>query len=493
MMGVAGLSAAAQKENEVTWPVSDWKNMDPAFVTLQAESSMVMNIYGGLVKWKYGTTEIVPDLAESWEISEDGTLYTFHLRKGVKWHKSYGEVTAKDVKYTFDRILDPKTGAMLAKHYKIIKEVIAVDDYTVKMILKEPYSPFLQRLVPYKAAGIVKKEAVEKWGSDYTFNPVGTGPFEWVSGDPRGDMVLKAFDEYYEGRPKIDKIIFKHVSESSVAYAAFEGGDLDFVEIRDPEILEQYQKDPKIVVHTSSGLNLNYIIINNKMKPFDDIRIRQAVNHAINKQALLETVLKGIGVELTGPVPKSANFYEADVAKYPYDPEKAKALLKAAGYPEGFKTTLYTYIAGPAVPVSTAVQDQLKKIGIQAELKALEIAAWMDVVTAGTVPMSYMRITRPPDPDGFVLPVVYSKSEPQWNFGHYNNPKVDEFVDEGRRTSDQDNRRTIYSKLQKLVAEDAPNVWIFSDIIAVAHHPYVKGFKLDALWNKLLYEAYIER
>jgi ABC-type transport system substrate-binding protein len=484
---------ALGKESVIRWSCTDWKSMDPAFITLQNESSICMNIYSGLVKWKYGTTEIVPDLAESWDISKDGLVYTFHLRKGVKWQKGYGELTAQDVKYSFERILNPETKASLAKHYAIIKQIDAVDKYTVKMTLKEPYAPFLQRLIPYKAAGIVKKEAVEKWGDEYGLHPVGTGPFEWVSGDPRGNLVLKAFDDYYAGRSKLDKIIFIHVSEDPVAYAAFEGGDLDIVNVSDPEMMEKYRNDPNIEVQSISGLNLNYIIMNTRDKPFNDIRVRQAANHAVNKKAILETVLKGIGADLIGPVPASANYFEPDVETYPYDPEKAKKLLAEAGYPNGLKTTLYTYIGGPAVPVSTAIQDQLKKVGINAELKALEIAAWMDVVTTGTTPMSFMRITRPPDPDGFLLPVVHTKSDPQWNFGHYKNPKVNELIDEGRRVTDPAQRREIYSKLQKIVAEDVPNVWIFSNIIATAYRPSVKGFKLDALWNKLLYEAYIAK
>jgi peptide/nickel transport system substrate-binding protein len=265
------------------------------------------------------------------------------------------------------------------------------------------------------------------------------------------------------------------------------------VDVRDPEVLAQYQKDPKIVVETTSGLNLNYIIMDTSKKPFSDLRVRKAVSYAVNKRALLETVLKGIGVDLTGPVPASANFYEPDVERYGYNPEKAKKLLSEAGYPNGFKTTLYTYIRGPAVPVSTAVQDQLKKVGIQAELKALEIAAWMDVVTTGTTPMSYMRLTRPPDPDGFLLTVAHSKSDPQWNFGHFKNDRIDQLIDEGRRVSDPKKRAGIYSEIQKLIVENAPNVWIFSDIISTAHRSSLKGFKLDALWNKLLYEAYVEK
>ena len=483
----------AQEKGTIRWAVTDWKTLDPAFLTLMNESAIAMNIYSGLVTYKYGGTEIVPDLAKSWEISKDGLTYTFRLREKVKWHHGFGEFTAQDVKFTLERLLDPKTKSFSAGSYKLLNKVNVVDKYTVQIILKEPHAPFLHLLTPYKAGGIVKKEAIEKWKEDYGMHPVGTGPFEWVSGDPRGDIVLKAFNDYYAGRSKIDKIVFIHISEDSVAYAAFEGGDLDLVSVRSPEMLRQFQSDSKMAVQTVVGLNLNYIVMNNSVKPFNDLKVRQAVNHAVNKQALLDTVLKGIGFDLTGPVPANANFYEPDVTKYPYNPEMAKKLLAEAGYPNGFSTTLYTYIAGPAVPVSTAIQDQLKKVGIQAELKALEIAAWQEVVKTGTAPLCYMRLTRPPDPHEFLNAVANSKSFPQWNFGRYSNPSVDGLIEEGRRESDPKKRKAIYSSIQKTIAQDAPNVWIFSDIIATAHRPYIKGFKIDPFWNHVLYPASIEK
>ena len=189
------------QESELRWNASDWESMDPAYITLQQESAIAMNIYNGLVNWEYGSTEIVPDLAQSWDISEDGTVYTFHLRQGVMWQKDYGELTAQDVKFTFDRILNPATSAPLASTYSIINSVDIIDDYTVQFTLNEPYAPFLLLLVPYKAGGIVNQQALKEFGDDYGLNPIGTGPFQWVEGDPRGEIVLEAFDNYYAGRP----------------------------------------------------------------------------------------------------------------------------------------------------------------------------------------------------------------------------------------------------------------------------------------------------
>ncbi|TRZ67743.1 MAG: ABC transporter substrate-binding protein [Methanothrix sp.] len=491
-MAVSLLGAVCVAEAVIRSEVSDWDSLDSAFITLQQESEIAMQIYAGLVNWKYGTGEIEPDLAESWDVSEDGTVYTFYLRRGVQFHHGYGEVTAVDVKYSFDRILDPETAAPLAGHYSMISEIKVIDDYTVQLILSQPYSPLLQRLVPYKAAGIVPKAAVEKWGEDFGFHPVSAGPFEWVSGDPRGEIILLAFDNYYKGRSKIDKVVYTHIADDTVAYAAFEGGDLNMVNVADPDVLERYLADPNIEVGQTTGLNLNYIILNLTQEPFTDIRVRQALNYGIDKQAMFDTVLKGVGADLDGPVPRSCPFYEPDKTTYPYDPDKAKQLLAEAGYPNGFSTTLYAYIGGPAVPTCVAVQDQLKKIGVNAELKALEISAWQNVVLTGTTPMYFMRITRPPDPDEFLVPVMLSTSYPTWNTGRYVNAEVDDLIDQGRTVADPEKRAEIYSKLQKIVADDVPNIWLYSDIIATAYRPNMHGFKLDPLWNNVLYPMYFD-
>ena len=276
-----------------------------------------------------------------------------------------------------------------------------------------------------------------------------------------------------------------------MAYAAFEGGDLDLVNVSDPDILARYQSDSDIVVETNSGTNLNYIPLLVSQPPFDDIRVRQAVQHAIDKQAILDTVLAGIGVELSGPIPMSTNFYEPNVTKYDYDPEQARQLLAEAGYPDGFDTNLYTYIGGPAVAVSTIIQDNLRQVGINAELRALEISSWSDIINQSNVPASYMRITRSSDPHEFLQVVALSESVPQWNFGRYSNPEVDKLIREGATESDPETRRKIYSEIQKLVVDDAAYVWIFSDVVATAHRPYVENFLLDPLWNQRAYPIHV--
>jgi peptide/nickel transport system substrate-binding protein len=488
---VAGPAIAQQKV--VKWNNGDWKSMDPAFVTGVLESYVVMNIYAALVQWKYGSMEIVPDLAESWQISDGGLTYTFKLRKGVQFHKGFGEVTAEDVKYSYDRILNPATGAYLAKNYKMIKEVKVVDKHTVQLILGEPYAPLLMRLTAFKAGGIVPKAAVEKYGKKFGMNPVGAGPFEWVKGNPRGDMVLKAFDKYYAGKPKLDQIVFPHIVDATTAYVAFEAGDLDLVNVQDPEIFKKYKADPKIELQTRPGLNINYMVMNTRDKPFSDLKVRQAVAHAIDKKALINTVLKGLATELTGPVPTGCDYYTADVKKYPYDPAKAKALLKEAGYPNGFETTLYTFIWGPAVDVVTAIQGMLAEVGIKARIQADEPSANFEKVWTGKTPVAFFRLTRSSEPNAYLQTQLDPESFPQWNFGHYNNPEVNKLMKEGVQTAEPAKREKIYAELQKKIMEDLPNVWLYSDNVSVAYHPYIKGFKLDPLWTKKLYPVSVEK
>jgi peptide/nickel transport system substrate-binding protein len=480
---------AQPKEKVIRYPNGDWKSMDPAFITGVIESYVAMNIHAGLVSWDYGTTKIIPDLAESWQVSQEGTLYTFKLRKGAKFHKGFGEVTAEDVKYSFDRVLDPKTGAYLAKTFAMVKEVKAVDKYTVQFVLDKPFAPFLMRLTSFKTGGIIPKAAVDKFGDKFGLNPVGAGPFEWVSGTPRADMVLKAFDEYYGGRPKVDRVVFPHIVDDSTAYVAFEAGDIDLVNVQDPEILKRYQASPKFEIQSKPGLNINYLVMNTQEKPFSDIRVRKAVAHAIDKKALIDTVLKGLATGLTGPFPSGCDFYEPNVAAYPYDPAQAKKLLAEAGYPNGFETTLYTFIWGPAVNVVTAIQGMLKQVGINAKIQADEPTANFEKVWTGKTPIAFFRLTRASEPDDYLSIQLDPASFPQWNFGHYKNPKVTDLLKQGITEPNPEKRREIYSSIQKMVMEDLPNVWLYSDNVTTAYHKHVKGYKLDPLWTKRMYPA----
>lgn len=485
-------SVGFAQEAVLRWDTSDWITFDPAYSNLQAEAAISVNIYSGLVRWDEGTVDIVPDLATHWDISEDGTVYTFYLRDDAQFHHGFGPVTAHDVKFTFDRITSPDTASVHYTNYRIIKNVEVIDDYTVQIELESPYAPFLLLLVPYKAGSIVSQAAMEARGSDFGTNPVGSGPFEWVSGDPRGDLVLRAFDDYYGGRPAVDRLVFTHISEEAVVDAAFRAGDLDIATVRDSDTLARYMADPNVVVYTNSGTNLNYITMNPNMPPFDDIRVRQAVLHAIDKDAILATVLDGIGAPLTGPVPTVANFYEPDVPHFEYDPALSRQLLAEAGYPNGFRTTLFTYIGGPAVPVSTIVQDMLRQVGIQADLRALEIAAWSETVASSEVPMTFMRLTRSSDPHEFLVPILHSQSVPQSNYSRYNNPRVDELIHLGSIETEPERRAEIYSEIQKIVVGDAVAAWIFSDVVAVVAKPYVKGFELDPLFNKGSSKVFLE-
>lgn len=485
VMLIAGSPALAQ--NTLRWDVSDWTTLDPAYLTLQQESAITMNLYSGLVNFSPGTTEIVPDLAERWDISEDGLTYTFHLRPGVQFHHGYGPVTAQDVVYSYERILAPDTAASLAANYDIIESIEAIDNSTVQMTIERPYAPFLLLLVPYKATGIVPQAAVEEYGEDFGLNPVGTGPFEWVSGDPRGTITLRAFADYYGGHSEVDQLEFVHISEGSVAYAAFDAGDLDMVKVRDADALARYQADPNVQVVTSVGTNLNYLILNPNQAPFDDIRVRQAVQHAIDKDLILETVLEGIAVDATGPVPQSANFYYGEVEANPYDPELARELLAQAGYPNGFDVTLYTYIGGPAVPVMTVIQDMLRQVGINVDLRALEIADWSQTVRSSEIPGTFMRITRSGDPHEYLFSMLHSESIPQNNYGRYSNPELDKLIDTAGAITDDEERAHLYQEIQTLVVEEAVNAWLFSDINATAYRLGIDNLVLDPLNNQTPY------
>ncbi|RLE95430.1 MAG: ABC transporter substrate-binding protein, partial [Thermoprotei archaeon] len=261
-------------------------SLDPAYIVWTNDYAIGANIYSTLIGYKPGTREMYGDLAESWEVSENGTVYIFHLRKGVKFHKGYGELKASDVKFTFERILDPKTNARYPDFFKSIDHIEVIDDYTIKFVLKYPDSAFLTYIAPWRNSFIVSQKAVEELGKDFSFNPVGTGPFMFESWDSEtGDVVLVANPDYYGEKPKVDKVIYKVIEDPYTAYLALERGEVDIVTL-DTSIsglLERAKSNPNIKVYEKiSGGSLS-LTFNLKHPILKDVRVRRAIAYAINK------------------------------------------------------------------------------------------------------------------------------------------------------------------------------------------------------------------
>jgi peptide/nickel transport system substrate-binding protein len=463
--------------------------IDGAKINQVNDHVIAENVYSHLVRYKPGTTEIEPDLALSWNVSKDGKVYTFNLRKGVKWHKGFGEFTAKDVKYSIERSRDPKTKSPNAGDFSLVESIDAVDPYTVRIRLKEPYAPFLTVTLPYRAGWILNQAAVEKLGGDYGLNPVGTGPFVFERYIPGTEVVLSANKEYYAGAPKLDRVIFKPIAEETVAEIALERGDIDIMYFRSPEVYHRLKANKGIVVEEKTGPGVYSLVFNLQEKPFGDPRVRKAIHHAIDKEQIAGKILGGIALKAGNVLSPAFMSYTDAVPQYEYSPEKARQLLKEAGFAGGVKMTMHYSQLSPWPLVVPVVQEDLRKVGVEVEVKGLEHASLMSFITSRKHSFAVQPMLRPPDPDMIFYLMFHSKG----TFNATGYKSQDEAIEKARMEMSPEKRKAIYSQLQKTVIEDSPTVPLFYLKVLVARKPYVKGHPVDLLNGFSAYATSVEK
>ncbi|MCW3130433.1 MAG: ABC transporter substrate-binding protein [Methanophagales archaeon] len=438
--------------------------------------SDVPKFFNGLVKFDEDL-DLAPDLAESWDVSAGGKVYTFHLRQGVKWHDGK-EFTAEDVKFTYDLI---RSGGIisifpLATEYEDIEEVDIEDDYTVKFTLREGIVPFRERFT----VAILPKHLLE--GEDLTTtdfwqHPIGTGPYkfkEWIGGEK---LVMVANRNYFAGVPVINEVTFVFVPEEISRVRLLKDGEVDAIKV-DARALSMLAGEPGIEIYTAPAANWYGITLPTKTRPFDEKKVRQAIAYAINKQAILDTIFQDKGEIAYGPFRKSSWVYNPDI-EYDYNPDKARQLLAQAGFfdtdgdgiveKDGEKlefTLIYPVADTERRDIAIAVKTDLAAVGINAKLSGL---SW-DEITTDLIHENAFTISwgSPYDPDLLNYKLWHSKFLYQgwWNPACYENPAVDELLDKGRTTWDREERKHIYQELQEILVEDQPIAFIvYSDYV----------------------------
>lgn len=465
---------------------SEPRGLDPAFVDDGESAKIIVNVCDTLVRYKSDSTEIEPALAESWESNEDKTQWTFHLREGVKFHDGT-PFNAEAVKFNIDRQLPPNyTEDMPYASFTFgpIDSVEVVDEYQVKINLKDPYAPFLANMAMPLASPIVSPAAVEKYGADYTKNPVGTGPFKFVKWTSGQSIELVANDEYWDGAPPLDKLIFKFVKENSVRASELISGSIDAMDGVDPNDIEKLENS-NIIVDKKPGMNINYLAFFTNKEPFNDPKLRQAVSHAINREEIVTYLYQGMAELANGPLPTFMPGYDKDLQPYTYDPDRAKELLKEAGYENGLKVTLLAYnnprpYNTVADKLAQAIQGDLHKVGIEVEIKVYPWAEYKDIygpriVNEGDM-MIYGWIGDNGDPDNFLSLLDGKEIDGTLNTAKYDNPRVNELLEKGRVEFDEAKRAEIYSELQEIVAKDAPWVFISHATAVSAQSKAVQNF-----------------
>ncbi|MGQ9689613.1 MAG: peptide-binding protein [Desulfobaccales bacterium] len=470
--------------------IGDASTLIPPLATDAASHDVAGLIYNGLLKYD-GDLNLVGDLAESWVISPDGLTITFKLRRGVKWHDGH-PFTAQDVLFTYRLMIDPKTPTAYGEDYKQVKKAEAPDDYTFRVTYGQPFAPGLGSWT----LAILPKHLLE--GRDITQSPlarrpVGTGPYkfqEWRAGDR---IVLTHNPDYFDGRPYLNGYLYLIKPDLATMFLELKAGNIDRMGLT-PLQYERQTAYPKFnrLFNKYKYVSFSYTYLGYNLEDprFADRRVRQALTHAINKKEIVEGVLLGLGQEATGPYKPGTWFYNPEVPRFDYDPERAKALLAEAGWrpnPEGilekdgrpFEFTILTNQGNDTrVRAGEIIQRRLKDIGVVAKLRTVEWAAFIkEFIDKGRFEAVLLGWTTGQDPDLYDI-WHSSKTKPgELNFIHYNNPEVDRLLEEGRHTFDREKRRRAYFRFQEIIAQDQPYSFLFVPDALPAVHKRFRGIK----------------
>jgi len=483
-----GSSSAGKEKVLIYARGADSMSLDPIMIEDGESAKVVANIYDTLVRYKQGSTEVEPALATDWTTSADGKEWTFHLRKGVKFHDGT-PFNAEAVKFNIERQLPPNQTAEMPYAdftFGMIDKVTVVDDYTVKFNLKYPYAPFLLNLAMSLSAPMASPDAVKKYGKDFGQHPVGTGPFVFDSWEKDAQITLKANKDYWDGAPKVDKLIFQVVKENSVRANKLLAGEVDIIDGIDPNDVDRVKSDPNVNFVTSPGMNINYMGLRTDRKPFNDPRVRQAVSMAINRDELVKNLYKGNAVVANGPLPPILFGYDKDLKPYGYDPEKAKELLKEAGVPNlSFELMSYPnprpYNAVGGDSLATAIQGYLAKIGVTVKITSANWKEHKDNVRNGKGDAYlYGWIGDNGDPDNFLFALLHSSQigQGRLNDSGYKNAQFDDLLMKAQQTSNKDERLKYYTQAQEILVKDAPWVFISHSMDMAATRKNVTNFSL---------------
>jgi oligopeptide transport system substrate-binding protein len=477
--------------------------LDPAFVSDIYSRTVVRQIVDGLVQFDAHLNPI-PAIAEFWEASRDGLSWTFTLRRGVKFHHGR-EVTAEDFVYSFTRLLDSKKPSPSSEYFRRIQGaddfiegkatrvqgLKALDRYTLQIVLQEPFAPSLTVLGLANAA-VVPREEVERLGDNFARTPVGTGPFKLVRWESGKEIVLEANQGHYEGRPFLDAIVFKIGGTFEEVFDQFLAGNLEEAMIPSGKT-EEVHGDPRYRQYQllrRPMLGLLYIGFNTQSKPFDDKRVRQAFNYAVNKEAIVREITKMGSLPANGTLPPGMPGHDPDLRGYYYNPAKAKQLLAEAGYPNGvgFPVVKFWTVskAKSTNAEMAAYQGYLAELGVKMEIHFVpEWKVYDNMLRQGKLPMFrvawYADI---PDPDNFFFPLLHSTGQP--NYMLYRNPRVDQLLEEARQETDYAQRVKLYREAERIVMEDAPWITQHNHIFEYLYQPYVQGVEVSLLGDRWL-------
>jgi peptide/nickel transport system substrate-binding protein len=467
---------------------ADARSLDP-HATNDQPSARVMKLVYNRLMYQTEDLKIQNDLVDSYK-AVSATVFEFKLKPNVKFHN--GEtLSSSDVKFTFERMIANKAPAAFL--VAALDKVEIIDALNFRMVLKFPFGPFISHLA-HTATSIVNEKAVKAAGADYGRNPVGTGPFkfvEWKAGD---SITLAANDAYHLGAPRSKTIRFRFIPEDANRAIALETGEADIIYDVGPNDYNNLSAIPEIKAMRIAGLTTFYMGFNMAKKPFDNVKVRRAINMALDVETATRVSFEGFAVTAKGPLAPTVQFARTDLPGYKYNVAEAKKLLTEAGYPNGFTTSIWTNNNPIRVKYAEIFQEQLRQIGITCTIEIMEFAPYLDRTARGEHDMfmlGWVAVTGDADYGMYSL-FHSSQFGDAGNRTFYKNPKVDELLDKGRTSVKPEDRKAAYAEAQKLVFEDAP--WVFlafrEDLNATRN--YVQGFVPHAAGHHNLYKVYNE-
>lgn len=464
----------------------DPDGLDPHEVTDGFSVNNVSNVFDTLVRFTADSTQVEPSLAESWTVSADNLVWTFKLRKGVKFHDGT-PFNAEAVKFNFERQTvekhpyHPRAVGYADFTFQNVKSVDVVDEYTVRWNLTAPYAPFITNQAMF-ATGIVSPTAVKQYGQDFFKHPVGTGPFKFVEWIQKDHVTYEANRDYFAGRPCVDRLIVRTIPDNTVRLLEMERGTVHIMIGVNPPDYNRIRSNAELVLFTGAGLNTGYVSMNTEVAPFSDRRVRQAINYAIDRSALVNAFYGGVGIPAKNPLPPTIWGYADKIQAYEYSVDKAKKLLAEAGFANGLTTELWwpnrprPYLTQPQ-KIAEALQAQLAMAGIQAKLVTYDWGTYLSKLRNGEDPMAIIGwIGDNGDPDNFLYALldkdnaVRGKAQ---NYAFYKSDAVHRLLIQAQRVGDQATRAQLYEQAQEIIHRDAP--WA-----PLVHASRVSAYRKDA-------------
>jgi peptide/nickel transport system substrate-binding protein len=484
------LAQTPVKGGTLTWGRGgDSVTLDLAQATDGESIKAGIQVLENLVMFKKDTMDVEPQLATSWEVSKDGLVWTFKLRKGVKFHDGT-PFNANAVKVSFERVIDKNhpfykygTWRYPALGLGPVKEVKVIDDYTVALRTEKPYAPLVANLALWLCP-ILSPAAIEKYKEDIGRNPVGTGPFKFVKWIKDDQIILERNDDYRGQKPHLDRIILKAIPEVSARFMALQSGAVDIADDLDPDSIEMAKSNTNFKIIERPSVNVGYLAVNTKKPILSNKLVRQAISHAVDKQTIVKTIFRGLAIPAKNPYPPSIWGYNNKIVDYDYSVQKAKDLLAKAGYPKGFDIELWAMPVSRAYmpePVKTAelIQGYLAAVGINAKIVRYEWGVYLDKTAKGEHDMCMFGwLGGNADPDNFLYGLLHSDNAkpPAANAAFWENAEFDKLVKDAQSVFEKAKRASNYLRAQEIFHEEAP--WV-----PLAHSTIIR------IYNKKLHDV----